>query len=106
MANEIIVHKARRNVLTVGMGYDVSDDTITSEIRAAPVNTSPLIATWAVTFATDGSDGELILTLDDTATGAIDVDRGYMDLKRMTGGEPVPVFDKPIEVIFQGTVTV
>lgn len=105
MANAVIVHKARRNILTVNMGYDVSLDTITSEIRAAPARTAPLVATWVVSYATDGSDGELILTLDDTATGAIDVDRGYMDLKRVTGGEPVPVFDEPLEVIFRDAVT-
>lgn len=105
MSNQVVVHKGRTNVLTVNMGIDVSADTITSEIRADANRTSALIATWSVAYATDGTDGELILTLDDSATAAIDVDRGFMDLKRVTGGEPVPVFDRPLEVIFRGTVT-
>lgn len=105
MSNQVVVHKGRTNTLTVSMGIDVSLDTITSEIRASTSTTSALIATWSVAFATDGTDGELVLTLDDTATSAIEADRGYMDLKRVTGGEPVPVFDKPLEVIFRGSVT-
>ena len=64
-----------------------------------------LIATWDVAFVTDGTDGEISLTLDDLITGAIFYDKGYMDLKRMTGGEPIPVFDRPLEVLFRGTVT-
>jgi hypothetical protein len=87
------------------MGMDVSQDTLTSEIRSSPNKNAPLIATWNLTFATDGTDGEIILTLDDTVTGAIEADSGYTDIKRVTGGEPVPVFDKPLEVIFRGTVT-
>lgn len=105
MANEVIVHKGRRNVISVNLGYDVSADIITSEIRAAPTRSAPLLATWVVTFATDGTDGELTLTLDDAATETTEADRGYMDLKRLTGGEPVSVFDQPLEVVFRGTVT-
>lgn len=105
MSNQVIVHKGRTNILTVNMGMDVSADTLTSEIRAATDSSSPLIATWAVTYATDGTDGELILTLDDAITSGVTDDRGYMDIKRVTGGEPVPVFDQPLEVIFRGTVT-
>ena len=28
-----------------------------------------------------------------------------MDLKRVSGGEPLAIFDKPLEVVFQGVVT-
>lgn len=105
MSNEVVVHKGRTNVIRVHMGIDVSGDTITSEIRAEPDQESDLIATWGVTFETDGSDGELILTLDDSVTSAIEADAGYMDLKRVTAGEPVPVFDRPLDVTFRGTVT-
>jgi streptogramin lyase len=56
-------------------------------------------------FVTDGEDGELVLTLDNTITEQITANAGYMDLKRMVSGEPVPVFDKPLEVTFRGTVT-
>jgi hypothetical protein len=105
MSNQVIVHKSRTNTLLVDLGIDVSDDTITSQIRSEPNSDSPLLATWVVAFVTDGTDGELVFTLDDTFTSQITANSGYMDVKRVTGGEPVPVFDKPLEVVFRGTVT-
>lgn len=105
MANEIIIHLGRTNKIPVSLGFNVSADTFTSEIRAEPSRTSPLIATFTVTKPGGGTDGELLLTLDDSATVGIDVRMGYMDLKRMNGTEPVAVFDQPIEVIFRDTVT-
>lgn len=105
MSGEIVVHKSRTNVVTVGLGIDVSEDTITSEVRSQPDIGSALIMTWDVEFATDGTDGELILTVDDVITAQIEANSGYMDLKRVSGAEPVPVFDTPLEVIFRGSVT-
>lgn len=105
MSNKIKVHRNRTNVIVVDLGIDVSGDTITSQIRTQPEHTSELIATFNVAFETDGEDGRLILTLDNSVTG-ITVDSGYMDFLRMSAGEPLPVLDKPLEVIFQGTVTV
>lgn len=106
MANEVIVYKARDNTVKVQLGIDVSADTITSEIRSGPDQSSPLLATWTVSFETDGTDGKLLLTLDDTTTGQIAANIGYMDLKRvLTGGDVLAVFDKPLEVVFRGTVT-
>lgn len=102
MSDKIVVHKDRTNVITVSLGIDVSDDDITSEIRTA---SGDLIATWGVVFDSDGSDGELILTLDDTITSAITQPSGLMDLKRVSNGEPISVFDKPIEVEFREIVT-
>lgn len=105
MSNEVIVHKGRTNIITVKLGYDVSADTFSSQIRTQPVVNSDLIAEWLVEFVTDGTDGDLRLTLDDAITEPIIADKGYMDLKRTTGGEPVPVFDRPLEVLFRGVVT-
>jgi len=105
MASQLIVHKGRTNVVTVDMGMDVSTDVITSEIRSEPDTESLLIATWEVAFASDGTDGKLVLTMDDVITSQITATGGYMDLKRVSGGEPLPVFEKPLEVEFQGTVT-
>lgn len=105
MSNEVIVHKGRTNIIRVHMGIDVSGDTITSEIRSEPDVDSPLLATWTVAFETTGADGKLILTLDNVITSQISATAGYMDLKRVTGGQPVPVFDRPLEVSFRGTVT-
>lgn len=103
--HQIIVHKGRTVVLPVSLGFDVSGDTITSEIRVDEDFESDLIASWNVSFATDGTDGELILTLDDSVTSEIDKSKGYMDLKRLTGGEPVAVFNDPLEVLFKNVIT-
>lgn len=105
MSNVVVVHKDRTNIITVDMGMDVSADTFTSQIRTNPDHESTLIATWDVQFATDGTDGELVLTLDDVTTGQIAEDRGFMDVRRVSSGEPLPVFDRPLEVEFRGTVT-
>jgi hypothetical protein len=105
MSNKVIVHKGRTNTVRVNLGIDVSADIITSEIRSEPDVAAPLIATWTVDFVNDGTDGELLLTLDDGDTKDITANSGFMDLKRVTQGEPVPVFDTPLEVVFRGTVT-
>lgn len=104
--SKVIVHKGRTNTLTVNMGMDVTADTITSEIRSEPDQNSPLIATWTVTKTNGGADGELTLKLDDLVTSQIRANSGYMDLKRIHNGEPLAVFDQPLEVTFRGTVTV
>lgn len=105
MSNKVIVHKGRTNTIQINLGANISADIFTSEIRSEPTVESPLIATWTVDFLTDGSDGKLILTMDDLITGQIAPNSGYMDLKRVTAGEPIPVFDRPLEVSFRGTVT-
>lgn len=91
--------------MTISLGFDVSADVITSEIRSEPDVEAPLIATWDVQFRTDGTDGELVLTLDDLETSQIKANSGYMDLKRITGTEPYAVFDQALEVTFRGSVT-
>jgi hypothetical protein len=106
LSNKVIVHKGRTNTLLVNLGIDVSGNTFTSEIRSEPTQESPLIATWTVTFITNGIDGKLKLMLDNLVTSQIAANSGYMDLKRVMGGEPIPVFDRPLEVSFRGTVTV
>lgn len=105
MSNTLVVHKHRTNIVRINLGYDISDDVITSEIRSEPSVESPLLATWGVEFETDGTDGKLVLTLSDLVTGQIDVNLGYMDLKRVSGSAVYPVFDRPLEVSFRGTVT-
>lgn len=98
----LVVYKNRTNIVNASLGYDVSGDTITSEIRT---ESDVLIATWTVTFDGDGTDGELVLTLDNSITSAIEYSRGLMDMKRVSAGEPFAVFDKAIEVEFRETVT-
>lgn len=105
MSNEVVVFKGRDNELVVKLGIDVSGDTFASEIRSQPELDSPLIATWDVSFVTDGTDGELLLELDGLAASQITAKIGYMDLKRISGVKVLPVFDRPLEVSFRDTVT-
>lgn len=98
----IVVQKGRTNIITVSLGFDVSGDTLTSEIKS---QSGELIATWAVEFDDDGVDGELLLTLDDSVTSTITHATGLMDIKRITAGEPFAIFDMPIEVEFRETIT-
>jgi hypothetical protein len=88
------------------LGIDVSADVITSQVRSEPDQDSVLLMSWNVDFESDGTDGMLVLTVDNTITGQIEPSSGWMDLKRISGGEPISVFDKPLEVSFRGTVTV
>lgn len=107
MSNKVVVHKDRANTIQIHVGIDISDDVITSEIRSESDTSAPLIATWDVSFLTDGSDGKLVLTMSYTVSSQISVNSGYMDLKRVIGGvgDPVSVFDEPLEVSFRGVVT-
>lgn len=102
MSDTIIVHKGRTNAITVSLGFDVSADLLTSEIRT---QSGELICTWSLVFDGDGTDGELILTLDDTVTAAVLYHSGLMDIKRVLNNEPVSVFDGPLEVEFREIVT-
>lgn len=106
--SDIRVYKNRTNTITIDMGIDVSADTaagFTSKIRSQPNKDGALIVEWTVSFTTDGTDGELTLVIDDALASNIVAESGYMDLKRVTGGEPVPVFSRPLEVEFIGAVT-
>lgn len=105
MPTTIVVHRGRTEKLPVQLAYDVSQDTITSQIRRGRSVNSPLIAEWDVSYRTDGKDGLIDLVLDDSVTILIDADMGYMDLKRVTGGEPVSVFKEPLQVVFKTVVT-
>lgn len=102
---QITVFKGRTTVLPVKLSYDISQDLITSQIRKGRSHRSELIAEWTVSHLTDGTDGELIFSLDDSETGLVTAHMGYMDIKRVTGGEPVPVLDDPIVVNFRNVVT-
>ena len=105
MSSSVVVQKGRTTKLEVQLGYSAATDTFTSEIRTEADQSAPLIAAWTITKPNGGTDGLLLLTLDDTISGQITQSRGYMDLKRVSGGEPLAVFDRPVEVLIRGTVT-
>jgi hypothetical protein len=101
----MIIHKNRVNKIRVNMNEDVSQMDLTSEIRTQPDVRAPLIAEWDVDFETDGTDGFIILTMSDVISGQIEAEVGYMDIKKVVNNEPYAVFDRPLEVRIQGTVT-
>lgn len=103
--DRIVVDVNRTTIVTVNVGFDVSGETITSEIRKGESHTSELIAAWDVTFATDGTDGALVLTLQNEVSSAITQKNGYMDFKRVANGEPLSLIRETIPVVFRGTVT-
>jgi hypothetical protein len=104
MSNPVIIWRSRLNVIQVDLGEDVSADTFTSEIRTEPDTNSQLLAEFDVDFVTDGTDGKLTLTLSALDAGQITVDSGWTDIKRVSGADPVPVFE-PLEVSIRGVVT-
>jgi hypothetical protein len=109
MANRSInFYHRMTNTVMVELGYDVSQDVITSQIRKGTQVSTELIADWTVEFVTNGMDGKLRLTIDDSVLVDSSITMGYMDMKRMVGGvggEPTPVFDGPILVNFLDVVT-
>jgi len=105
MTNPVVVYKGRTTVVTLNLGVDVSAETIVSEIRTDKDVESTLIAAWDVDFITDGTDGSCRLSLDDSVTSEIVYTNGYMDVKRISGGEPYAAFDGPLRVVFKDSVT-
>lgn len=105
--SSLSVYKDRRNDVEVNLGVDVSGDTIISQIRAGKSKTSALILEWEVSFVTDGADGKLLFTIDDSEVSSetITQKRGYMDIVRIAGGQPYPVLKYPIRVNFRDSVT-
>lgn len=103
--NKVIVHKYRTNKITVGLNMDITGDEIQSQVRTQRDPTSDLLMNWTVTVIDDAT-GELEFEVDDATTAQIEVDSGYMDILRISSGEPLPVLDRPLEVEFRNTVTV
>lgn len=101
----IEVHRNRTNVHTVSLGFDVSGQTILSQIRVGQDPSSELIATWTVEVIGDGSSGELRLSLDNAITKEITHHQGYMDILRQMDGEPYSILEAPIVVSFRNMPT-
>jgi hypothetical protein len=106
------IFRNRTNRIKVNVGYDISADTLVSEIREEKTHTSTLIATLDIDYRTDtvedpgdGTDGKLLLTLDDSDVPLLPPKYAYMDIKRISGGEPLTVMKRPIRVRFQEVIT-
>lgn len=96
----IEIHRNRTFVHLVSLGYDVSGSTFRSEIRETRSPTSRLIASIDIDLVEDGSTGELRLSLDNSITGSIGDNVGFMDILREEGGEPYSVLETPLVVCF------
>jgi len=105
MSEPIVVHIGRTTKVTVSLGFDVSGDAFSSQVRVNRSPSSTLLATWTVTFLTDGTDGELVLTMNPSQLTNLPNLKGWMDIKRVTGGEELPVFSEPFPVVFRNVVT-
>lgn len=108
MYTPIIVKRGRTTKVQVNLGRDVSVEgasAFTSKIRAEEDVASPMLAEWVVSFVTDGTDGALLLTLDNSQTSTVTRTNGYMDMKGVAAGEPYSVWDDPLPVVFEGVVT-
>ena len=105
MTSALELKLGRTNVCPVSFGYDISADVFVSEIRDEIDPTSTLIATWSTSFLTDGTDGELLLTLEVADLAAVTQRDGWMDIKRVSGGKPYTVNREPIKVLFTKAVT-
>lgn len=104
--NPIRVKRGRTCVLQASLPGDLSEDVVTSEIRVGVNQTSELIATWDVEFVqVRNGISWFQLTLDNSVTATIAYTHGYMDFKRISGGEPLIILDDPLSVIFEGVVT-
>lgn len=105
MADSIRIQKGRTVSFEFTLGHPIGDDTYTSEIREQARESSELIATWNITVKPGGNNRVLIFTLDDSVSREVIQKYGWMDLKRVSGGEPLPVLDSPILVEFREVVT-
>lgn len=100
--DQLIIHRGRTAIIPVNLSYSVGNDLVTSQIRKTRNVTSDLIAEFEVR-KTD--DHNLLLMLDDSVTSLISESFGYMDIKRISNGEPFQVIEDPVEVVFVGVVT-
>lgn len=100
---KIEVPRGRTVVLDISLGFNVSGSEFLSQIRASKDPAAAVIATWDVSFETDGTNGNLVATMDDSVTSAIVENTGWMTLVKVNGSKHVPVFDPdelPEVVIF------
>ena len=97
----LIVERTKTVVVPISIGFNAAGQVFTADLRATTSPTSELLATWTVTLATDGKDGELIATLPNTVTAGLALGTAYMRLKRTTPGPTTEIFGEPVKVNIQ-----
>lgn len=103
--DHITVVKNRSITFEFTLGHQIGTDVYTSEIRVGQSVNTPLIATWNVSVKPGGLNRTLIFSMDNSVTAPIVQSHGWMDLKRVSGGEPLPVLDYAIPVLFKDAIT-
>ena len=102
----LVFKKSRYNAVSVNAEMDLTGETITSQIRKGPEETSDLILAWTVT-PVDLSLGTFELSYNDSTPDEIiaGVDRGFMDIKRLTGSGDISLHDDLLVVEFRSMPT-
>ena len=101
MYEPIIVYKTWTTTVILDMGFDCSTDQFYSDIRD---QNGDLIASWGFSAETDGTDGRFLMTIDNSVSSVdpvLTATKGSMDIKRVTGGEPVPAINGKLDVFFR-----
>lgn len=98
--DSVIVVRGNTVEVPVSLAFNVSADTLYSSIRTTEDPDSDVIAEWDISFITNGTDGELLFTLDGDITADIVEDIGYMFFISINGGDPIDIFDVPVVVEF------
>ena len=99
-----VVHRGRYQIKRVYLNRDLTGFTsadFVSQIRATDSYTSELLMEWTVTIE-DSGDGILRLEADDSVTGAVNAEGGFMDVMRIDGGQKTSEFDEARAVEFRG----
>jgi hypothetical protein len=97
---DLKVYRGRTTVVPIALGVDVTGDDLVAEIRTATDPESTLLATWDVDIEIPAL-GIGTMTLDDSVADiAPDIDGGWTDILRVTGGQPISLFAAPVRVRF------
>lgn len=105
MLDRITVHKHRATVISFGFGIDLSQDTLTSQIRDSKNSTGNDLGFWDIQPLTDGTDGRYVFTFSPEKATLVTVDKGYMDVKRVSGGQPLTLMNRILTVEFKDVIT-
>ena len=101
----LTIYKNRTNRVLFKSGVDAPEDEWYSEIRVGKTQDSDLIVAWTFEPVDGGDPGDFLISIDDSLLQDVSHSRGYMDIKRISAGEPLPVLKDIIIVKFKDTVT-
>lgn len=99
---KIEVERGKTIILMVSLGFNVSESEFLCQMRQSESPESSLLATWAISFDTDGKDGELLATLDNSISSSIAMSTAWLFLDKVSESPPLPVFPEPLEVMIFG----